>query len=66
MRSHEAYHAVIGLPSLNSNSETHMAAICDARMIYGRGWISRVFIYGGTLTLAPGVTCLLDPQPFIL
>ena len=34
----------IGLVSLNSNSETHMAAICDARLIYGRGWISRVFI----------------------
>ena len=34
----------IGLVSLNSNSETHMTAICDARLIYGRGWISRVFI----------------------
>ena len=32
----------IGLVSLNS--ETHMTAICDARLIYGRGWISRVFI----------------------
>ena len=32
----------IGLVSLNSNSETHMIAICDARLIYGRGWISRV------------------------
>ena len=30
--------------SLNSNSETPMTAICDARLIYGRGWISRVFI----------------------
>ena len=27
----------IGLVSLNSNSETHMTAICDARLIYGRG-----------------------------
>ena len=27
----------IGLDSLNSNSETHMTAICDARLIYGRG-----------------------------
>ena len=27
----------IGLVSLNSNSEMHMAAICDARLIYGRG-----------------------------
>ena len=34
----------IGLDSLNSNSETHMTATCDARLIYGRGWISRVFI----------------------
>ena len=24
--------------------ETHMTAICDARLIYGRGWVSRVFI----------------------
>ena len=32
----------IELVSLNSNSETHMTAICDARLIYGRGWISRV------------------------
>ena len=34
----------IGLVSLNSNSETHTTAICDARLIYGMGWISRVFI----------------------
>ena len=27
----------IGLNSFNSNSETHMTAICDARLIYGRG-----------------------------
>ena len=27
----------IGLVSLNSNSETHVTAICDARLIYGRG-----------------------------
>ena len=33
----------IGLDSLNSNSETHMTAICDARLIYGRGRISPVF-----------------------
>ena len=26
----------IGLVSLNSNSETHMTAIYDARLIYGR------------------------------
>ena len=34
----------IGLGSLNSNSETHMTVVCDPRLIYGRGWISRVFI----------------------
>ena len=39
----------IGLVSLNSNSETHMIAIYDARLIYGRGWISRVFICCATL-----------------
>ena len=39
----------IGLVSLNSNSETHIA-ICDARLIYGRGWISRVFICCATLS----------------
>ena len=38
----------IGLVSLRSNSETHMTAICDAKLIYGRGWISRVFIYCAT------------------
>ena len=27
----------IGVVSLNSNSETHMTAICDSRLIYGRG-----------------------------
>ena len=27
----------IGLVSLNSNSETHINAICDARLIDGRG-----------------------------
>ena len=26
----------VGLVSLNSNSETLMTAICDARLIYGR------------------------------
>ena len=39
----------IGLVALNSNSETHMTAICDARLIHGRGWISRVFICCATL-----------------
>ena len=39
----------IGLVSLNSNSETHMTAICDARLIYGRGRISPVFISCGPL-----------------
>ena len=35
----------IGLVSLNSNSETQAGpAICDARLIYGRGRISPVFI----------------------
>ena len=33
----------VGRVLLNSNSETHMTAICDARLIYRRG-ISRVFI----------------------
>ena len=27
----------IGMDSLNSNSEKHVSAICDARLIYGRG-----------------------------
>ena len=27
----------IGLGSLNSNSETRMTVICDARLFYGRG-----------------------------
>ena len=27
----------IGLVPLNSNSKTHVTAICDARLIYGRG-----------------------------
>ena len=43
---------VIGLVSLNSNSETHMTAIFDARLIYGRGRISPVFI-----------SCGPDPDP---
>ena len=34
--------------SLNSNSEMQ-TAICDARVIYGRGQISPVFIYGAVL-----------------
>ena len=29
----------IVLVSLNTNSEPHMTAICDARLIYGRGGI---------------------------
>ena len=33
----------IELVSLNSNSEMHMTAICDARLIW-EGWISQVFI----------------------
>ena len=32
------------LANSDSNSEPHMTAICDGRLIYGRGWISRVFI----------------------
>ena len=32
---------VIGLGSFNSNSETHMTAIYDARMIYGRSGFHR-------------------------
>ena len=39
-----------GWGSLNSNSETHMTAICDARLINGRGWISWVFICCAALT----------------
>ena len=42
----------IGLVSLNSNSETHMTAICDARLIYGKGWISRVFICCAALNIS--------------
>ena len=34
----------IGLVSLNSNSEMHMTAICDARLTYGREWISPVML----------------------
>ena len=45
----------IGLVSLNSNSETHMTAICDARLIYGRGWISRVFISCATVATSASV-----------
>ena len=39
----------IGLVSLISTSETHMTAICDARLIYGRGQISPGFISCGPL-----------------
>ena len=31
----------IGLVSVNSNSETHINARCDARLIYGRGGFHR-------------------------
>ena len=41
----------IRLVSLNSNLETHMTVICDVGLIYGRGWISRVFICCATLML---------------
>ena len=41
----------IGLVSLNSNSETHMTVICNARLIYGRGRISWVFICCVTLKI---------------
>ena len=34
----------IGLVSLNSNSETHMTAICDARLIYGRGVFTGIYM----------------------
>ena len=44
----------IGLVSLNSNSETHMTVICDARLIYGWGWILRVFICCAALTAWDG------------
>ena len=37
VRSHELYEVAIGLVLLNSNSEMHMTAICDARLIYGKG-----------------------------
>ena len=47
----------IGLVSLNSNSETHMTAICDARLIYGRGRISLVFISCGPLKLSKYTQC---------
>ena len=46
----------IGLGSLNSNSETHMTVICDARLIYGMGWISQVFICCAALILLWGST----------
>ena len=52
----------IGLDSLNSNSETHMTAICDARVIYGRGWISRLFICCAVLNSA---TSLLSAYTLI-
>ena len=49
----------IGLVSLNSNSETHMTVICDAQLIYGRGWISRVFICCAALRV--GIFIILVP-----
>ena len=42
----------ISLVSLNSNWEMHMTAICDARLIYGRGgfhgylYAVGIYIYG--------------------
>ena len=49
MHSHESYQAAIWLVALNSNSETHMTVICDARLVYGRGGFhGPVFICGGT------------------
>ena len=47
----------IGLVSLNSNTETHITAICDSRLIYGRGWISYLpcnFKIGHFCKLKPG------------
>ena len=44
MHSHESYQAAIGLVSLNSNSETHMTAICDARLIYGGGDFTGIYL----------------------
>ena len=41
----------IRLVSLNSNSEMHMTAICDARLIFGKGWISWVFICCAALSI---------------
>ena len=38
----------IGLVSLNSNSETHMTAICDARLLDGRGGFHG-YLYAGQL-----------------
>ena len=52
----------IGLVRLNSNSETLMIVICDARLIYGRGWISRVFIH--VCCAALNNCCLGPPNIF--
>ena len=45
----------IGMDSLNSNSEKHVSAICDARLIYGRGWILRVFLCCAALNFGEGM-----------
>ena len=34
----------IGLVYFNSNSETHMTAICDARLIYGRDGFHGIYM----------------------
>ena len=52
----------IGMVSLNSNSETHMTA----RLIYGRGWISRVFICCTTLKSYGGQRTKLSTFLFVL
>ena len=54
----------IGLVSLNSNSETHMTAICDARLIYGRGRISPVFRSCGHLTYLK-LNCFMNVPPTV-
>ena len=52
----------IGLVSLNSNSETHMTAICDARLIYGRGWeITGGMDFTGIYMLFLGVSSNIYP-----
>ena len=43
----------MGLVSLNSNSETHMTVICDARLIYGGGGFHG-YLYGVHLQYSVG------------